>query len=453
LNYNFWITTKILAVIFTIIISLYFTFSTLSSPYNVKAVKGKDVIAHSSISINDPSSKKGNTLSSSHSLAAQSSNPSTSTCITYGPSTRTITVSCTNPTRITDVNTALHDNSILDRQTPDGVWLLSANLLIAKGAVFHIDSTDTKWLKINSRAVGGSTLAYSIGIQGSVRIDSVRITGWDQLKNTYALSNGSRTGSGTYIYGTPRPGLYVDYNATGTSNITNSEIGYLGYETGMHNTHKADSGLSYYGGNGSVIRNNNIHNLYFGFYSAGLSHAVIENNIISNSGYYGLDPHSGTHDLIIRNNTVYNNKGSGIICSLNCYNILIENNKVHDNAGDGIDFSRFTYNSLAKNNIVYNEPNGILITRSHNNQVYNNSVSNSVEGIKVESASNFNKVVGNLITNSKAHAILVNNGSSSNTFYSNKIISATPAGLKIEQDPSSKNNVFNNNQIVLLPKQ
>ncbi len=418
----------------------------LSSPADdVKAVKGKEMTAPSSISINDQSSKKGNTLSSFPSLAAQSRNPSTSNCIAYDQTTRTITVSCSNPTRLTDVNNALHDNSILDKQSPNGVWLLSANLLIAKGAIFHIDSTDTKWLKINSRVEGGSTPAYSIGIQGSVRIDSVRITGWDQLKNTYPLSNGSRTG-GTYIYGTPRPGLYVDYNATGTSNITNSEIGYLGYETGTH-THKADSGLSYYGGNGSVIRNNNIHNLYFGFYSAGLSHAVIENNIISNSGYYGLDPHSGTHDLIIRNNTVYNNKGSGIICSLNCYNLLIENNKVHDNAGDGIDFSRFTYNSLAKNNIVYNEPNGVFITRSHNNQVYNNSVSNSVEGIKVESASNFNKVYGNFITNSKAHAILVDNGSSSNTFYSNKITSATPAGLKIEQDPTSKNNVFNNNQI------
>ena len=421
-------------------------FSMLSSPtYDVKAVKGKDMTTPSSISINNQSSKKGNTLSSSPSLAAQSSNPSSSSCIAYGPTTRTITVSCSNPTRLTDVNNALHDTSILAKQSPNGVWLLSANLVIDKGAIFHIDSTDTKWLKINSRVVGGSTPAYSIGIHGSLRIDSVRITGWDQLKDTYPLSNGSRTGRGTYIYGTPRPGIYVDYNATGTSNITNSEIGYLGYETGTL-THKGASGLSYYGGDGSVIRNNNIHNVYFGFYSVGLSHVVIENNIVINNGHYGLDPHTGTHDLIIRNNTVYNNNGSGIICSLNCYNILIENNKVHDNACDGIDFSRFTYNSLAKNNIVYNEPKGIFITRSHNNQVYNNSVLNSVEGIKVESGSNLNKVYGNFITNSKAHAILVDNGSSSNTFYSNKIISATPAGLKIQQDPTSKNNLFNNNQ-------
>jgi len=123
LNYNFWITTKILVAIFTIVISVYFMFSMLSSPTDVKAVKGEDMTTHSSSSINDPSSKKGNTLSSSPSLAAQSSNPSTSSCIAYGPTTRTITVSCTNPTSLTDVNNSLHDNSILYKQTPNGVWL------------------------------------------------------------------------------------------------------------------------------------------------------------------------------------------------------------------------------------------------------------------------------------------------------------------------------------------
>src|SRR5581483_4353072 len=134
-------------------------------------------------------------------------------CINYNPATRTITVSCTTPTRLTDVNNALNDNSILAKQTPDGVWLLSANLVIGKGSFFHIDPTDTKWLKINSKVTGGSIPAYSIVIHGSLNIDSVKITGWDQLKNTYPLSNGSRTGRGNYIFGTPRPSIYVDYNA------------------------------------------------------------------------------------------------------------------------------------------------------------------------------------------------------------------------------------------------
>ena len=238
----------------------------------------------------------------------------------------------------------------------------------------------------------------------------MKITSWDPTTNYYAITNGSRTGSDVFIFGAPRPSIVVENNATGTTDITNSEIAYLGYEEGKH---KGGSGLSYYyGGDGSIIRNNDIHHVYFGLYTFGVGHMIIENNIIRNSGHYGLDPHTGTHDMIIRNNKVYDNNGSGIICSLNCYNILIENNKVHDNAENGIDFSRNMYNSIARNNIVYNEPAGIFVSQSHNNQIYNNTISTSGNGIYVNSGSTNNKMYDNTIMNSKSHAILINNGSS-----------------------------------------
>ena len=50
--------------------------------------------------------------------------------------------------------------------------------------------------------------------------------------------------------------------------------------------------------------------------------------------------------------------------------------------------------------------------------------------------------------NSKSQAILINNGSNGNTFYSNKLISANKDGLEIDQDATSKNNVFSNNQVI-----
>jgi poly(beta-D-mannuronate) C5 epimerase len=379
----------------------------------------------------------------------QSNTSSLGNCINYNPSTRTIIVSCSSPTRLTDIDNKVHDTSILDKQSPGGVWFLNANLIIAKGATFHIDSTDTKWLKISSEVtrtgVAKIAPAYIIDVHGSLKIDSVKITSWDPTTNYYAITNGSRTGSGVFIFGAPRPSIIVENNATGTTDITNSEIAYLGYEQGKH---KGGSGLSYYyGGDGSIIRNNDIHHVYFGLYTFGVGHMIIENNIIRNSGHYGLDPHTGTHDMIIRNNTVYDNNGSGIICSLNCYNILIEDNKVHHNAGDGIDFSRNMYNSIARNNIVYNEPAGIIVSQSHNNQVYNNTISNSADGFNVNSGSTNNKIYDNAIVNSKSHAILINNGSSGNTFISNKIVSSTAQGLKIVQDSTSKN-TFSDNQIV-----
>jgi mannuronan 5-epimerase len=416
------------------------------SPHEAKAVKAKTPL---SSSVQAPSSKDGNTNSPS-SPSTQSSIASPSSCINYDLSTRTITVSCSSA-KLTDIDNKLHDSSILAKQSPNGVWYLNANLVIAKGATFHIDSTDTKWLKISSkvtRSAGITKLApaYWIDVHGSLKIDSVKITSWDPTTNYYARTNGSRTGTDVFILGAPRPSIVVDNNATGTTDIMNSEIAYLGYEQGKH---KGGSGLSYYyGGDGSVIRNNIIREVYFGLYTFGVGHMTIENNIIRNSGHYGLDPHTGTHDMIIRNNTVYNNNGSGIICSLNCYNVLIENNKVHDNAENGIDFSRNMYNSIARNNLVYNEPSGVFVSQSHNNQIYNNTISKSGSGISVNSGSSNNKIFGNTISNSVSNAILVATGASGNTFTSNKISSSTPEGLKIQQDTTAKNNVFSNNQIV-----
>src|SRR2546428_2326789 len=348
----FWITTSIYMLVFVtsalaFIIFQYTAFNVLPIPiHEAKAIKHKTAT----------SSNKGNTIPSSSS-PPQSNAASPGACITYNPSTRTITVSCSSSASLTDIDNKLHDSSILAKQSPNGEWFLNANLVIAKGATFHIDSTDTKWLKISSKVtrtgVAKIAPAYTIDVHGSLKIDSVKITSWDPTTNYYAITNGSRTGSGVFIFGAPRPSIIVENNATGTTDITNSEIAYLGYEQGKH---KGGSGLSYYyGGDGSVIRNSVIREVYFGLYTFGVGHMVVENNIIRNSGHYGLDPHTGTHDMVIRNNTVYDNNGSGIICSLNCYNILIENNRVHDNVGHGIMFSRNMYNSIVRNNLVYNE--------------------------------------------------------------------------------------------------
>ncbi|PWU82142.1 MAG: hypothetical protein DLM72_03350 [Candidatus Nitrosopolaris wilkensis] len=436
-----------LIVIISILVAIVIIFSTNtaeSKPLFTAEMAGisKDKTVFSSTLSPSPPIKEGNTGSSSPS------------CITYTPSTRTITVSCTSVS-MTEIYNKLQDNSVLNKQSsPQGgssyIWFLNANLIIAKGATLHIDSTDTKWLKISSKVTRGAgsakiAPAYIIDVHGSLKIDSAKITSWDPTTNYYAITNGSRTGDITHP-GAPRPSIVVENNATGTTDITNSEIAYLGYEQGKH---KGGSGLSYYyGGDGSIIRNNDIHHVYFGLYTFGVGHMIIENNIIRNSGHYGLDPHTGTHDMVIRNNKVFNNNGSGIICSLNCYNVLIENNKVHNNAGEGLDFSRNMYNSLARNNIIYNEPKGIIVSQSHNNMIYNNSISNSGDGINVGYGSTRNKIYNNTIMNSISDALLVNKGSSENTFSSNKIVSATPQGLKIVRDATSTSNVFSNNQLV-----
>jgi len=111
-------------------------------------------------------------------------------CINYNPSTRTITVSCSSA-RLIDIDNQIHDSNILSKQSSAGTWLLNANIVITREATFHIDSTDTKWLKIVSdQAI--APFPYNIDVHGSLKIDSVKITSWDPTTNNYAITNGSR---------------------------------------------------------------------------------------------------------------------------------------------------------------------------------------------------------------------------------------------------------------------
>ncbi|HYT43854.1 MAG TPA: right-handed parallel beta-helix repeat-containing protein, partial [Methylomirabilota bacterium] len=336
-------------------------------------------------------------------------------------------------------------------------WLLDAKIVIAKGATLRVDSTDTKWLRISSpEGTSGSVaspLPNNIDVHGTLKIDSVKITSWDPITNNYAITNGTRHDQGVgkseaTITGAPRPFITVEKDATGTTDIMNSEIAYMGYEKGSFSG-TGTAGLNYYGGDGSTLLGNNIHHLYFGFYSSGVGNMVIENNQVRDNTIYGLDPHTATHNMIIRKNVIHDNGQFGIICSLNCNNITIENNVVyHDgnkNTGAGIMFSRNMVNSIARNNIVHDEAaSGISISESHNNQISNNTISNSGSGITVKNSTN-NKINANTIINSSKGIDTSNAGGAGNVIYNNHFIN-TPSSSSSSSSSHSSNNVGSNNQ-------
>jgi mannuronan 5-epimerase len=225
--------------------------------------------------------------------------------------------------------------------------------------------------------------------------------------------------------------ITIEAGATGTMDITNSEIAYLGYEAGYG---AGRTGLRYEGGDRSIVKGNNIHDLWFALYSRGVGGLVVEDNHVHNNGHYGLDPHTGTHDMIIRNNTVHDNGSTGIICSLDCYNIMIEDNKVYNNTKWGIMFSRNMSDSVASNNIVSNELRGIIVSESHNNEVYNNTVSSSGSGIEVDEDSYNNIIHDNTMIDipNPSDALFVEDGAAEqNRFYSNVLFDAD--GNRIDQ--------------------
>ena len=375
-----------------------------------------------------------------------------SSCINYDPSVRLITVTCTSAS-LTDVYNSLNDPNILgiERQresssSSGNLWLLNANLTISQGATFYINPTDTAWLKI----ISDGTSAYKVDVHGSLKVDSVKITSWDPETNYYAETNGTRipniNGYEVHV-GASRPFIKIEKDATGTTDITNSEIAYLGYEGGIG---AAVTGLTYLGGDGSVLRHNNLHDLYFGFYSRGVGGMIIENNHIYNNSRYGLDPHTGTHDMIIRSNVVNDNGGIGIICSLDCYNITIENNEVYNNVEPGIMFSRNMYNSIARNNYVHNEGIAIFVSRSHNNEIYNNTVSDSTNAIYVRYHSSNNSIHDNTVINS-TNGIHVDGTGAGNAFYSNKISHAIQIATNVADSKTTNNNLSKDIKIIHSP--
>jgi poly(beta-D-mannuronate) C5 epimerase len=372
-------------------------------------------------------------FSSSSSSSFAQVTESTSSCIRYDSSEKIITITCKSA-NLTDIDNQLKDPGILHKETgaadDTGVWLLNAGIEVAPNAILYINSTDTSWLKVLA-AADGKEAAHLIHILGGLKIDSIKLTSWNPNTNDYARTEDSHRDGKDVTVGAPRPYIVVEEEATGTTDITNSEIAYLGYEAGYG---AGRTGLRYLGGDGSIIKGNNIHHLWFALYSRGVGGMVIENNHIHHNGHYGLDPHTGTHDMIIRNNTVHDNGSIGVICSLDCYNVTIENNKVYNNTKMGIMFSRNMYDSVARNNIVSNEDKGIVISESHNNGIYNNTVSDSISGIDLDKESSENIIHDNIIINMPAlSTVSVEDGAvEQNTLYSNTLINSN--GQRISLD-------------------
>ena len=402
-------------------------------------------------------------------------------CIEYDSSQKLIQIKC-DSIHLTDIYNILSNPSVLsiegDGENQAKVWILNADIVVDKGSSLIIDSSDTSWLKImatptiqikkpanvtevtnysddtltviqstnkpnasstnNITKIENGTITVSkhngdnpngIHVHGSLKIDSVKITSWDPEKNdVIKFDHGKRPGEehtkSDYDTAEPRAFIRVSKDATGTTNITNSEIAYLGYSCSRC------AGLSYYGGEGSVIKNNDIHHLLKGFYSKAMGHMVIEDSKFHDNYLYGIDPHTRSHDIIIRNNKVYDNNASGIICSKDCYNILIEGNEVYKNGGvgRGIAFSINTTNSIARNNDVHSNERCISFNReSNHNQVYNNTISNCDVGIYLSNTSK-NSIYNNNIVQSK-HGIVIKEEITNNL--TNNVIDMTGTGITL----------------------
>src|SRR5215210_3178774 len=270
-------------------------------------------------------------------------------CIDYDQSENTISVNCN--ASFLDVVQTINDPDIIEN-TGNGEYLLKASLQADDDTTFSIGPNDITWLKI--------TDTNGIIVHGKIQIDGVKITSWD----TETDSPVSQTATGSV----PRAFINLRENEGGF--VYNSEIAYLGYqEFGRRGFDLFGDGPSH----DMEIRGSKVHDMWFAFYSRGAYNITVDGNEYYNNIKYALDPHSGTHDMSITNNWLHHNP-IGAICSDRCSDILIEGNRAEHNTKAGIFFSRNMHDSIARNNYIYNASSGIIVSESPNNQIYSNTI-------------------------------------------------------------------------------
>src|SRR5215217_2076767 len=119
-------------------------------------------------------------------------------CITYNNSENLISISCKNIS-FADIsrsssNSQLQDSSIMIQQekqpsspstiknnNEEKIWLLYAGIEVEKDASLDINSNDVRWLKI----VPSKNTPNAITVDGSLKVDSVKITSWNPETNDY----------------------------------------------------------------------------------------------------------------------------------------------------------------------------------------------------------------------------------------------------------------------------
>ena len=305
-------------------------------------------------------------------------------CIDYDQSENTITINC--DASFLDVVQNINDPDIIEN-LGNGEYLLKAGLQVDDDTTFSIGPNDITWLKI--------TDTNAITVYGKIQIDGVKITSWDTETNSPV----PQTNTGSI------PRAYINLRGSEGGFVHNSEIAYLGYqEFGRRGFDLLGDGPSH----DLEIRGSEFHDMWFAFYSNGAYNIVVDGNEYHHNIKYALDPHTGTHDMSITNNWLHHNP-IGAICSLDCSNILIEGNRAEHNTKAGIFFSRNMHDSIARNNYIYNTTTGIIVSESPNNEIYDNTIEGATRaGIRLSNPPNpddgfteGNHVYNNTISNSE----------------------------------------------------
>lgn len=377
---------------------------------------------------------------------------------------------------LSDIKAAL-PNAPLDLVDPtQKIWLLRANLQITNGSVLILHGADAggdvNQLRLQSNNASTTNNYVSIiADYGNIDIDSTLITSWDMAAAGPDTEYGS-TYKRAFIR--VRSKLAADGVTALESrmDITNSDIGYLGYNGAesyglswkvVGSAENLFEKVSVFGN----ILGSHIHHNYFGVYSFGhqgdpeehLSGQWLDNEVDHNVKY-GLDPHDDSDNLVIENNKVHHNGYHGIIAAERCDHIQIRNNESWANTGNGIMLYQLSDDGLIEgNNSHDNTDSGIAIMSSSRTLIRDNFLmNNAYAGIRFSVGASDNHVEHNDIGNSGKYGVYFYKGSDTpnpgddgrpkrNIFLLNNVHDTVQEGVKMTDGDANEflGNTFLNN--------
>ena len=233
----------------------------------------------------------------------------------------------------------------LIKETAPGEWQLGTNIEIGQGASLKIAAPTVRWLKLRSDDAGAFSSIKALG--GGIDISGTCVTSWNEAKGT--VDEDYLNGRGYLL---ARDGAQMT--------IDKAELLYLGFGD------VESYGLSWRTeGSGGHITNSLIANLYFGVYSFDVGGLTISDNEVRDNVLYGIDPHTGSHNLTIERNVVHDNGKHGIILAEDCVDSVIRDNVVYRNQHHGIVLYLHSDRNLIEGNEAFNNAaQGVNINES-----------------------------------------------------------------------------------------
>lgn len=327
-------------------------------------------------------------------------------------------------------------------QSSPGVWELNSDLVVQGGATLNVGG-DVKELRLQSLPSGAvKDVSALIAQYGTINLAGVKVTSWNGTGPDTDLTVPSGGRGRAFIRAvslmegsTPR---------TSTMNITDSDIGYLGYNG-------AESyGVAYKARGCSVSAKNicdvldvfgkqtgsTFHDNYMGTYTWGAKDMVFDHNTYTHNKYYGLDPHDDSDYLTITNNTFSENGNHGLICSQRCDHLLIKGNISRHNTSTsaethGIMLHRGITDSVVEDNTVENNTTGggIVVFDSVGNIIRNNTITGNKYGLRFSVGTRDLTVENNTVKGSLKHAVYTYKGSDAATYTGT---SGRPTSIKFD---------------------